>query len=85
MTTQSQGKFILMAGLAVIIGVAGYYILNAPDKRDAGQKISDAINELPNGVDKASRQLKDRTPGEKLSDAAKDEGDDIKKATNQQQ
>jgi len=84
MTTQPQSKILLMAGLAVIVAVIGYNILNAPDRRDAGQKISDAINELPNGVDKASRQLKDRTPGEKLSDAAKDAGNDIKKATNQQ-
>jgi len=84
MTQQPQGKFILLAGLAVLVIFIGYKVLNAPDRRDAGQKISDAINELPNGVDKASRQLEDRTPGEKLKDAAKDEGDDIKKATNQQ-
>jgi len=84
MTQQPQGKFILLAGVAVIIAIIGYNILNAPDRRDTGQKVSDAINELPNGVDKASRQLKDRTPGEKLSDAVKDKGDDIKKATNQQ-
>ncbi len=73
-----------MIGLVIVIGVIGYYVLNAPDRRDGGQKIADAINELPNGVDKASRQLKDRTPGEKLGDAAKDAGDDLKKATNQQ-
>jgi hypothetical protein len=84
MTQQPQGKFILLAGLAIFIAFIGYKVLNAPDNRDAGQKISDAINELPNGVDKASRQLESRTPGEKLKDAAKDEGDDIKKATNQQ-
>jgi hypothetical protein len=84
MSNQSQGKFILLAGVAIFIAIIGYKVLNAPDNRDAGQKVSDAINDLPNGVDKASRQLEDRTPGEKLKDAAKDEGDDIKKATNQQ-
>lgn len=84
MTTQPQGKFLVTVGLVVVIGIIGYYVLNAPDRRSAGDKIGDAINELPNGVDKASRQLEDRTPGEKLSDAAKDAGDDLKKATNQQ-
>jgi hypothetical protein len=84
MIKQSQGKFLLMAGVAVIVAVVGYTILNAPDRRSPGQKIGDAIDELPNGMEKASRQLEDRTPGEKLSDVAKDTGDDIKKATNQQ-
>jgi hypothetical protein len=84
MTQQHQGKSLVIAGLIVLVAVIGFYVLNAPDKRDAGQKISDAINELPNGVDKAARQLQDRTPGEKLGDVAKDAGDDIKKATNQQ-
>lgn len=84
MIKQPQGKFLLMAGVVVVIAIIGYNILNAPDRRDAGQKISDAIDELPNGLDKASRQLESRTPGEKLSDVAKDTGDDIKKVTNQQ-
>ena len=84
MTEESKTPFLLTAGVIVIIAIIGYNILNAPDRRDGGQKIADAINELPNGVDKASRQLKDRTPGDKLSDAAKDAGDDLKKATNQQ-
>ncbi len=80
----SSGKFLVTAALVMVIGIVGYYILTAPDKRNAGEKLSDAINELPNGVDKASRQLENRTPADKLNDAAKDAGDDLKKATNQQ-
>lgn len=83
MTQQPQGKILMMIGLVVVIGIVGYYVLNAPDKRSAGDKIGDAINELPKGVDKAARQLEDRTPADKLNDAAKDAGDDLKKATNQ--
>ncbi len=79
-----QGKYLVIAALAIAIAAGGYYILNAPDQRSPGDKIGDAINELPNGVDKAARQLEDRTPGEKLEDAVKDAGDDIKKSTNQQ-
>ena len=84
MSQQPQGKFLIMAGLVIVVVIIGYYVLNAPDKRSDGQKVSDAIHELPNGVDKASRQLENRTPGDKLNDAAKDAGDDVKKATNQQ-
>lgn len=87
MTTQpqqSQGKFLLIAGLVLAIGIAGYYVLNAPDKRNGVQKLGDAIQELPNGPEKAARELEDRTPADKLGDAAKDARDDMKKSINQQ-
>jgi hypothetical protein len=80
----SRLKFISITVVVLIVIVTGYYILNAPDQRDAGQKIGDAIKELPNGTDKAARQLEDRTPGKKLEDATQDEKQDIKKALNQQ-
>ena len=84
MSQQPQVKTIMMIGVIIIIGIVGYYVLNAPDRRNAGEKVNDAINELPGGADKAARQLNDRTPGDKLNDAAKDAGEDLKKATNQQ-
>jgi hypothetical protein len=84
MTTQSLGKNILIVAAVMVIMIIGYSVLYAPDQRSGGQKIGDAIDELPNGVDKAARQLEDRTPADKLKDAANDAGDDVKKATNQQ-
>lgn len=78
MTMQPQVKFLAAAVLVAVIAIAGYYMLNAPDRRSASEKIGDAADELTNGADKAARQLKDRTPGEKLKDAAKDTRDDIK-------
>lgn len=84
MNQQTQGRNLMMIGLIVFIGVIGYYVLNAPDRRSTGDKIGDAINEMPNGATKAARQLENRTPGEKLGDAVQDVGDDIKKTTNQQ-
>ena len=84
MSTQTQGRNLMMTGLIVILVIIGFYVLNAPDRRSAGDKIGDAMSELPNGVDKAARQLEERTPGDKLNDAAQDAGDDLKKATNQQ-
>lgn len=84
MNTHSFGKYLLILCLVAVVGFIAYSVLNAPDKRSAGDKIGDAVNELPNGVDKAARQLEDRTPADKLNDAAKDAGDDLKKATNQE-
>jgi hypothetical protein len=84
MTNPSRNSYLIMALLVVGIAVAGYYVLNTPDRRDTGQKIGDALEALPDGVDKAAEQLESRTPGEKLGDAAKDMKDDVKKTLNQQ-
>ena len=77
MKTHSFGKYTLVLCLIAVIGFVAYNALNAPDRRKTGDKIGDAINELPNGVDKAARQLKDRTPADKINDAAKDVGEDL--------
>ena len=84
MNTHTLGKYALIICFVAVIGIIGYSVLNAPDQRSAGDKIDDAINELPKGVDKAARQLEDRTPADKLNDAANDAGDDLRNATNQQ-
>jgi len=84
MKEHSIGRTLLTAAVIAVIAIVGYSVLYAPDRRSAGDKISDAIHELPEGADKAARQLEDRTPADKLKDAASDAGDDLKKATNQQ-
>jgi hypothetical protein len=81
--TQNK-KIIPAVVIGLLVALIGYYVLNAPDRRDPGQKIGDAINELHNGPEKAARQLESRTPGDKLQDAVQDEKKDIKKAINQQ-
>lgn len=70
---------IVIAFFAVVWGV-----LTMPDQRSTGDKVGDAIDALPQGVDKAARQLEDRTPGEKLGDAVKDAGEDIRRNTDSQ-
>ncbi len=67
--------------LGIAIALLAYGFLTLPDQRTATEKVGDAINELPQGIDKAGRQLEDRTPGEKLGDAVKDAGDKIKETT----
>ena len=71
--------------IIVVVGVAAvlaYGLLTAQDRRSPTEKIGDAIHELPKGVDKAERQLENRTPGQKLGDAVKDAGDTIKENSN---
>jgi hypothetical protein len=84
MRTLPKEQMIPAVIVALLVAVLAYYILNAPDRRDPGEKIGDAINELHNGVEDAARQLEDRTPGDKLQDAISDEKEDLKKALNQQ-
>lgn len=83
MATLPQDKFMIAAVLGIAIVIGGYYVLSTPDTRNTGEKLSDAINEMPNGIDKAARQLEDRTPAEKLGDVAEDAGEDLKKSINQ--
>ena len=68
--------------IIVAIAIIGWVVLTAPDRRTTGERVGDAVDALPQGIDKAGRQLEDRTAGEKLGDAVKDAGDDIKKNTN---
>jgi len=61
--------------VVILIGILGYGLLTMKDQRSTTEKVGDAIHDLPQGVDKAERQLEDRTPGQKLGDAVKDSGD----------
>lgn len=79
--SNSGSKTLLIIVLALVIGAVAWGVLNAPDQRTSGQKVGDAIDTLPQGIDKAAEQLQDRTPGEKLGDAVKDVGEDIKENT----
>ena len=74
-------KMVVTVVVIIVIGVIGYSIMTMPDKRSTVEKIGDAIHEMPQGAEKAERQLEDRTPGQKLGDAVKDTGDKIKDST----
>lgn len=75
MADSKNNKTLLTIVIVGIIAVLAYGVLTMPDRRTGGEKIGDAIDALPQGVDKAARQLEDRTPGEKLGDAVKDATD----------
>lgn len=62
-----NGIYIL-CGLALVVIIA-VFLLNLPDNRSGPQRVSDAVEALPKGVDKTDDQLKDRNPVEKAGDA----------------
>jgi len=78
--TKYKGPLTIVA--IVIIAVVAYGVLTMQDQRSTTDRMSDAIRELPHGVDKAERELQDRTPGQRLGDDVKDAGDKIKDNTN---
>jgi hypothetical protein len=60
MAQESQNKFLMTVVVVLAVGVTGYFLLNAPDRRTPGERIGDAVD-----------QLGDRTPAQKLGDAVK--------------
>ena len=65
-------KTALTAVIVLILAVLTWSVLTMPDNRNTAEKVGDAIHDLPQGVDKAARQLEDRTPGQKLGYKIKD-------------
>ncbi len=61
--------------IVVLVVVAGYLVLNQPDQRSTGEHIGDAISNLDEGVDDATRELEDRTPAERIKDDINDATD----------
>ena len=80
MDERYKGPAIAVA--VILAAILAYGVLTMHDQRNTTEKVGDAIHDVPQGVDKAARQLEDRTPGQKLGDAVKDTGDKIKENTN---
>lgn len=74
MVSQLARNLLAITGVVILLFLA-YAVLTMPDHRNATEKVGDAIHDLPQGVDKAARQLEDRTPGQKIGDAIKDNTD----------
>jgi len=62
---------IIVLVLIVLAGFGIHKFMNKPDERTAVERLGDAVKQLPNGVDAASKQLDDKSATEKL-------GEDIK-------
>ena len=64
MAETKNNKTVITLIVVAIVAVLAYAVLTMPDQRSPGQRVGDAIDALPNGVDKAAEQLEKRTPGE---------------------
>lgn len=71
MGNQVARNVVIVIVCAVLLFLV-YAFMTMPDQRNTTEKVGDAIHDLPQGVDKASRQLESRTPGQKLGDTIKD-------------
>ena len=76
-----MARNLLIIIVLLVAVVAAWAVLTMPDQRTFGQRASDAVNALPNGVTDASRQFEARTPGQKVGDAIKDAGQNLKNNT----
>lgn len=70
-----SNRSLLALILAAVLIIAGFMVLNAPDRRSTNEKIGDAIGKLDEGVDDAARELEDRTPAERMKDEINDATD----------
>lgn len=68
-------KAILLTIVVIVALIIGYAAMTTRENRTVGEKVSDAVGQLDNGVDNAARELKDRTPAEKVGDAIEDATD----------
>lgn len=80
MPSLSSTTSIATVGILLLILVIGYFLWTSPDRRNTGEKIGDALNELQKGSANAVQKLENRTPGEKIQDVAKDMKEDAQKS-----
>jgi len=82
--SSTMKNLLILLVVVAVLGLA-YTVMLGPDRRTTGEKVGDAIHELPHGLDKATDELSnDRTPGQKLGDAVRRTGDKIKENSDSQ-
>lgn len=70
-------KILMTLAAIIVVGVLVLKFMTTPDQRSDSERLGDAIEALPQGINKAERELQNRTPGEKLGNSIKDVGDKI--------
>lgn len=79
--TQGSRTGLMLAIIAVVLLAlfVGAQMVNS-NRQDDSSRLSRAADELSDGVENASEELRDRSAGEKVGDAIEDTGDAIKDA-----
>jgi hypothetical protein len=73
----SNAKTLLVVLIVLVVGVLAWNAMRMPDQRTSGERIGDAVDTLPQGVDEAAEELGDRTPAERMGDAVDDMGENV--------
>ena len=81
MQNNDISRSVITITAVLLLIFLGYVVLTLPDHRSFGDRVGDAFHALPQGADKASEKLEDRTPGQKLGDNIKDAGQKLKDNT----
>ncbi len=64
---------IVVVLLTLLVIGTGYIAYNSMhDNRTTGERLSDAADEMSNGLDNAADELKDKSPAEQVGDSVKD-------------
>jgi hypothetical protein len=74
-TTNNRGLTIGVVLVLALIAVVVF--VNLPDRRSGGEKLGDAVDALPQGVDKAADELGDKSPAERAADKVEQKVDEI--------
>ena len=68
-------KLLIGVLVLVVLGAGAYAFMTMPDDRTPAEHISDAADNLDEGLDDAARELEDRTPAERMGDEIEDATD----------
>lgn len=80
--TSKSNMTVMVIAILALLAIIAYAVMQTPDNRTAGEKISDAAHELSEGnVQDAGRALQNRTPMQKMGDAIENAGDKIDRET----
>ncbi len=69
-TTQSGGRNtgIILGIIALVLALGAVLYVLSQDNRSSGERVVDAIETVPQGLDKAAGQLDDKSPAENIGD-----------------
>lgn len=78
MNRSTSNSGMIAAIIAVLAIIAVVVFLNLPDRRTPSEKLGDAVEAVPDGLDKAAGELSDKPPAERAGDSVKSAYDEAR-------
>lgn len=76
----TTNRLLMTILLILVVGFAIFFFSSRHDDRNVFQRMGDAVEELPNGADKAADEFNDKSPAQKVGDAIEDAGENMKRS-----